>query len=184
MTTRFLFPRLSRSNTSSVHSPTHQDHNMSHKKLNVILRCSQAVGLGRWTPAWSLQTVSGIPQKLGFGSCHDVFCHVVAGHAHCHCILSQSISACHVDPLPVMSCPAMTRRIIGCPAAPWPKTHVISYCSVYTKNAPRLWINAARPCKTLGCACLRKRDEVRKSRTSRCTEREPHTRRPIHAHQN
>ena len=27
-----------------------QEHNISHKQLNVILCCGQAVGLGRWTP--------------------------------------------------------------------------------------------------------------------------------------
>ena len=78
-------------------------------------------------PVWSLQTVPRIPQKLGFGSYHDVFCHVVAGHAHCHLISPQSISACHVDLLRVMSRPAMTRHIIPCRAVPWLKTHVMSY---------------------------------------------------------
>ena len=75
-------------------------------------------------PLWTLPTVSRIPQKPGFGSCHDVFCHV---HAHCYWIFPQSSSACHVDPLPVIPCPAMTCHIIPCPAAPWPKTQVMSY---------------------------------------------------------
>ena len=53
-----------------------------------------------------------------------MFCHV---HAHCYWIFPQSSSACHVDPLPVIPCPAMTCHIIPCPATPWPKTQVMSY---------------------------------------------------------
>ena len=56
-----------------------------------------------------------------------------------------------------------------------PRTHLVSRLSLHKQEQ-----REERPCKTLGCACLQKRDAGKKSRTSRCTERAAHrTRRPL-----
>ena len=53
----------------------HKEHNISHKQLNVILCCGQAVGLGRWTPRTTTVESPNRPKasvkKLGLGSCRD-----------------------------------------------------------------------------------------------------------------